>query len=460
MNFSDLKHARRKLSGSGQVVVLDTGALITAEADAMLQALHSRSIAGIDSHLVKLTQRGAENFMSTYYVGYGDKSIGDCGTTTIFIEGVSMLVAKAIQDSQLYNGQESSTRYIDYTNQPFANPSGSDEGKELLESLRSFYLEGLSVMKEELVKRHPQGPDEDEKLWKKAINARAFDVMRSFLPAGAATNLAWHTELRHAADHLIRLRNHPLEEVRAVAGAMQDALDEMYPSSFKQKRYEATEQYTSDWMKEIYYFDFKNNEVPNSFFPTVVMERDAVDRILLKEYSNVLKNRPIKTEPPKFLAECGDVRFSFFLDFGSYRDLQRHRAVIQRMPLLTDKWGFHRWYLEQMPKALYDKTFNFLAIYREEVKNLNLDPVVAQYYMPMGYQVACRVTGDLPALIWLIELRSGIHVHPTLRRIAQDMGSILREQFKDYDFKLYIDMSEDRFNYKRGTQDIIEKVGV
>lgn len=458
--FDDLRHARRSLSGNGQVVVLDTGAVITAEADAMLQALHSRSIGGIDSHLVKLAQKGAENFMSTYYVGYGDKSIGDCGTTTIFIEGVSMLVAKAVQDSQLYNGQESSTRYIDFSKQPFANPHGSQGGADALESLRAFHLKGLEIMKQELAERHHRQSDEDEKVWQKAINARAFDIMRGFLPAGAATNLAWHTQLRHAADHLQRLRNHPLMEVRAVASSIQEALDEMYPSSFKQKHYPASEAYVEGWMQEMYYFDMDPSTSMRviAHRDGVYLERDTIDRLLLKEYRAVLEKRPIKTEPPKFLAECGTMQFSFLLDYGSFRDLQRHRSLIQRMPLLTDKRGFGAWYLDQMPEQLRKDAILFLARYSNEIEKLGLSPELTQYYIPMGYQVPCRITGDLPAHIWLVELRSGINVHATLRTVSQNIGTLMLEQLGEHGLKLYIDTSKDRFNYKRGTQDIVEKV--
>lgn len=53
-------------------------------------------------HLKRVESVGPEKFMKSYYVGYGHKSIGDCGTTTIFVENVSMLAAKAIQDTQLY----------------------------------------------------------------------------------------------------------------------------------------------------------------------------------------------------------------------------------------------------------------------------------------------------------------------------------------------------------------------
>ncbi|MES2006798.1 MAG: FAD-dependent thymidylate synthase [Patescibacteria group bacterium] len=450
MQYEDLKHVRRSLGGSGQVVVIDNGALITAEADAMLQALHSRSIGGIDAHLVRLAQKGAQQFMDTYYVGYGDKSIGDCGTATVFIEGVSMLAAKAIQDSQLYNGQESSTRYIDFSKQPFANPSNSNLGQDLLWKLREFHLKGLERMKEVLAERHPKQADEDEKVWKKAINARAFDIMRSFLPAGAATNLSWHAELRQLADHLLRLRNHPLEEVRNIALVAREALDEMYPSSFKQKLYPATEEYTRNWMEKSYYFDAPDVD-------EVTLEWDGTDKELLKSYVTLLPGRGIKTEPPKYLGECGTLRFSFLLDFGSFRDLQRHRSLIQRMPLLTDAHGFNEWYLEQMPHDLALEAAAFLGAYENGIAKLSLSPALKQYMIPMGYKVACRITGDIPALIWLVELRSKLDVHPTLRIVAQKIGVELVENFGMYGLTLHIDKSSDRFNYKRGTQDIVEK---
>ena len=54
MSITDLVHVVRKLPGGGQVLVLNTGALITEESEAMLGALHSRSVGGIKSHLAQL----------------------------------------------------------------------------------------------------------------------------------------------------------------------------------------------------------------------------------------------------------------------------------------------------------------------------------------------------------------------------------------------------------------------
>jgi thymidylate synthase ThyX len=451
MQYDTLPHVRKPIFGDGHglVLVLDTGALIGADAEAMLQALHSRSIGGIDAHLVRLAQKGAKEFMETYYVGYGDKSIGDCGTATIFIEGVSMLAAKAIQDFPLYNGQESSTRYIDFSKQPFADPSNSATGQDLLWELRQFHLKGLERMKEELKKRHPRQEGEEEKIWEKAIKARAFDVMRSFLPAGAATNLSWHGEIRQLNDHLGRLRNHPLEEVRQIAGVALQALIEKYPSAFTSKLYPETEKYTRNWMEKEYYFDANMGDV--------TLEWDGIDRTLLSQYGGLFANRPIKTDLPKFIAECGTVRFSYLLDFASFRDQQRHRALIQRMPLLTDAHGFEEWYLEQMPEDLTLEAAAFLGGYESRIAKLGLSPLMKQYMLPMGYKVACRNTGDIPAYIWFVELRSKLDVHPTLRVKAQKVGRILLDEFGMLGLTMHIDTSSDRFNYKRGHQDIVEK---
>jgi hypothetical protein len=189
-----------------------------------------------------------------------------------------------------------------------------------------------------------------------------------------------------------------------------------------------------------------------------VLERDTVDHTMLKAYGDLLATRPLKTELPKFMAECGTMQFSFLLDYGSFRDLQRQRSLVQRMPLLTDRRGFGEWYLEQLSDGLRKEAIVFLARYSNELEKLKLSPLLAQYYVPMGYKVACRVTGDLPAHAFVVELRSGTTVHPTLRTVAQNVGALILERLEGTGFKLHIDKSPDAFNIKRGTQDIIERV--
>ena len=154
-SLNDLHHVHKKTASGISVYIMDTWAVIDSEAEAMLQALHSRSTWGFERHLEVLAEKGADNFMSKFYVGYGHKSIGDCGSITLFIEGVSMLGAKAIQDTKLYNGQEASTRYIDFSQQPILNPLWIEKGTKLQEKQRAFYLSLLDPLEEYIKQQYP-----------------------------------------------------------------------------------------------------------------------------------------------------------------------------------------------------------------------------------------------------------------------------------------------------------------
>lgn len=451
MRIESLKHAVRPLPGGGMVLVLDTGAIITPEADAMLQALYSRSVEGVLEHLDILAKRGSDKFMGTFYVGYGHKSIGDCGTGTIFIEGVSMIAAKAIQDWALYSGQEASTRYIDFSTQPFIDPVGTEASRNVHEMLRSFYMSSMDPLVTNLTKRFPQQEGEKDGVYKKAIEARAFDIMRGFLPAGASTKLAWHSNLRQMADKLMLLRHHPLQEVQQIAEAIEDALLEAYPNSFGHKRYGATEEYNKWWPKVL---TFASTDAPYEF----ELAHDGIDREQLAKYRRVMECRPEKTDLPKIIGACGTLQFRFMLDYGSFRDIQRHRAVIQTMPLITDQHGFGEWYLGELPDELRVQAVSLLVNHGQAMQALAVSPLVAQYYTPMGFDLPLSVTGALPALVYLVELRCTRFVHPTLRRRAIQMAESLLEQFGDCGLVIHLDDEPDRFDVKRGEHDIVKVV--
>lgn len=446
-SFDDLSHVTRKALGA-EIFVLDTGALITPEAQAMLGAMYSRSSDGFRVLLEKLKSRGPEKFLQQYYVGYGHKSIGDLGEAAIFIDGVSMLCAKAIQDFPLYRGQESSTRYIDFAKQPFFN-HGGESRIAIQEGWRSFYVEHRSEIEHDLVRRFPRREGEDEKVYENAIRARAFDIMRGFLPAGAVTNLVWIGDLRHIADHLLMLRNHPLTEIRVVAQAIEDALLEKFPSSFSKKRYRGTEEYVRETSAYGTYFN-------PPYVWEFELEHDGLDNDMLTKHKWALANRPPKTELPYVVRECGILRFGFSLDFGSYRDLQRHRAVTTRMPLLDNQHRLEPWYLDELPIGPRTTAASLTLMQNSAISRLELSREERQYYLPMGTLCPIRMTGDLRALVYLVELRATRFVHPTLRRRAIQIAGVLQQQLSDR-LALHLDDEPDRFDVRRGMHDIIER---
>ena len=128
------------------------------------------------------------------------------------------------------------------------------------------------------------------------------------------------------------------------------------------------------------------------------------------------------------------------------------------MPLLTTGLGFNEWYFEQMSDDLRTRAQDFVNAQLDDLQSFAgaLSQEALQYYIPMGMNVACELTYDLPQMVYVAELRSGRTVHPTLRAIAQRMALFLQERHPK--LALYADLRGDKFSVKRGLQDIVERV--
>lgn len=414
---------------------------------AMLQALYSRSGESVQKHVDKVRSSGSGSFMEKFYVGYGHMSIADCGSTTLFIEGVSILADKAIQDWQLYSGQETSTRYIDMANRPMVDPIGTEQSKKILDDWMRFYVGSQQRVFEHLQTKYPRKPEENEVVYEKAIKARVFDSLRAFLPAAVTTQLSWHTNLRQAWDKLAILRHHPLKEVSEVSNQMLEKLKEKYAHSFSHPLDRYQEMYREYVAQQYSYY------VPGK--PCAFAMQTTVKAEELIQYKDLIFWRPEKMGLPNFLADLGTVTFSFELDYGSFRDVQRHRNGVCRMPLLTTKRGFHQWYINQLPDDLQEDALKLIDAQAEAIANLDAIDEVKQYYTAMGFIVDCKVTYGLPAALYVAELRSAKPVHPTLRQVAHKMDSALKEKFPF--LRTLSDRGEDDWDMRRGLQDITEK---
>jgi len=418
------------------------------EDNAMMQALYSRSSESVVVHAEKVKKNGSGKFMEKFYVGYGHKSIADCGSTTVFAERLSMLADKAIQDWPLYSGQECSTRYIDFSTQKIIDPLNTIESKKIIDNWMNFYVSNQNELQIFLKEKYPRKNNENEKIYNKTIIARCFDIMRGFLPAGATTQLSWHTNLRQAWDKLSLLQYHPLQEVREIAEIMIKKLKIKYPNSFSHKLYQETENYCKNNVEQYNYFN--PTEFTNDF-----EYKNNISADELNKYKNVIKTRPKKTNLPLFLGELGNIVFDFILDFGSFRDIQRHRNGTCRMPLLTTDLGFNKWYLDQLSNNLKKNANKLIKTQSQMIKKLDTSKENKQYYTAMGFNVACRVSYGLPATIYVIELRSGKAVHPTLRKIAHKMHHAIKKEFSE--LTLHSDLEKNDWDVRRGLNDIIKK---
>lgn len=441
------------------VIILDDR-LKDPENRAMLQALYSRSSMSAVAQLTDLEKgmKDADKFMDKYYIGFAHKSIGDGAETTMFIENVSMLAAKAIQDNPLYRGQECSTRYIDFATQRFHNPKlDLAKGVEILDKWRYLYLYVLEAMVGHFEEKFKS--EKDEKGWKNACKAKALDVARGFLPAGTTTNLSWTTDFRQAADKIEELLFHPLAEVRDIANRAVWILSKLYPGSFEK----LFKKYNDQGGKPRY--------SPGSYFSRVYHYPDnigcagqnTINTDDIPHIEDMFRDRQRGTLMPKWMRRYGTVTFQETIDFGSFRDLQRHRAAVIPNVMLGMGSRIHPWYLEQIKECgdkVYHSVLAELNNQQQATENFlyprPLDGFDLMYYLPMGTMVDMEVTMDIGQMIYMLELRSYVGVHPTVRAFME----------KVYQFYLSLGINipvhiDDRpsgpLYLKRGTQTITKK---
>lgn len=447
---------------------------------AMLQALYSRSPASVVTHLDRLQKSGSGKFMDQYYVGYGHASIGDCGSTTLFIEQVSMLVAKAVQDNSLYNGQEASTRYLDFSKQTVVDPYSNPASAAIQARWMEIYNRVLPLLVEGLQKQYPFDPAayKSEKVWGNALHARAFDIARALLPLGTTTLLSWTTSLRAARDNLRRLKHHPLDEVRTAARNMFDELVKKYPHSFKgdelddaatprdaYARQFATRNHFVGAADMEYRFAPLPHEMDSLARGEILAYADAVDLGGLRACeAATLSERPEGAHLPWRLESYGRYNFLFLLDFGSFRDLQRHRNGVCQIPLIDARFGMNPWYMDQcaahLPPAEYARLQDDIAAQIAAIADLpkqgvSTAAVTDQYLYPMGMQALVHASYSVPETVYIGELRSAKTVHPSLRPVAQKMLQILERDLPG--IALYGDRDEESWSAKRGEQTIAAK---
>lgn len=446
------------------------------ESIAMLQALYSRSSESVEKHLLEIFTMGethwraavferASKFMSSFYVGYNHKSIGDCGTTTLFFENVSMLAAKAIQDSPLYNGQETSTRFIDMSKQRLIH-NGIDP--DVNHRLMSFYRRSEDQVIDFIRLTHPRG-DEDEKDYDRAVMARSFDIRRAFIPAGMGTQLSFHGTIRHIKDRLFVLRHHPLDEVRVLAEHALGLLAERYPSSGFSTDTSALSGVTeTEREREIERVSWEHEVArawtyhdglidPYSLSSRRIAMSTTICRGALEPYREMVSKRPRGALLPHFLSDLGQISFSFLLDFGSFRDIQRNRNGVCRMPLLTTEYDFEPWYMLNLPEELRREASNLIAFVCEQLRACSYEPAMTQYFTPMGFLVPTQVTYTLPPTVYVLEQRTSRSVHPTLRVRMRQADDLFIDAFPEV--ALHADRSPSDWDVRRGRQTITKKHG-
>ena len=118
------------------------------------------------------------------------------------------------------------------------------------------------------------------------------------------------------------------------------------------------------------------------------------------------------------------------MDYGAYRDVQRHRMATQTTQALTPALGF------EMPREF--ETFGYADRYQglmaqseqayARLCEAGFAPEAA-YVLPLATRIRALFTWNLREVTHFVELRSARQGHPSYRKIAQDVYHAVAEAY-------------------------------
>src|SRR5439155_20973594 len=154
----------------------------------------------------------------------------------------SQLLAKVLEWGRLAAYLEQSTRYVPYDDRPggrwrYHVPSELDAHGELRRNYertldRAFetYARWLGPMQDFYRELFPKDPADSDFVYRMTIRAKACDTLRGLLPAATRSNVGIFATAQSYEQMLLRMRAHPLSEVRAYADLMLPELRKVIPA--------------------------------------------------------------------------------------------------------------------------------------------------------------------------------------------------------------------------------------
>ena len=130
------------------------------------------------------------------FVGYGDDSVAQLGGAHIACEWVSNVLTKVLQRPRLAGYLEQSTRYIAYDApmpgggyRYYRDESLGPEYAASMDFLFDTYAESLPRVSAWVDSTFPAAPGESDAVRRRAVKAKALDLLRGLLPAASLSHM-------------------------------------------------------------------------------------------------------------------------------------------------------------------------------------------------------------------------------------------------------------------------------
>jgi thymidylate synthase ThyX len=466
---------------------------IAPEVQAYAMARYSRSRQSMVESVRELNAQRAEQFLNTFYFQYGHRSIADLAHLAMAIENVSILAAVRVVDEQLWDGQERSTRYQDFRRTRYVVPPGvagtplEVPFRESADALFANYETLSKELLELLMESLPAPPSMDQAQVERTLRARAFDVARYLLPLATRTSVGQVVSARVLERQISRLLSDPLPEVREIgadlrrageeASATLDGLETGPPAVPTLVKYTAPSNYLRQTRRELGVIAEETlRDLPrvaaarveltteqlllDETVATLLYEHDPLGRSYRqisvwvaeleegrkKEILDLsVRSRARHDELMRAHQSGYALKFDILMDFGSFRDLHRHRRCVQIIQGPRTEHGFDdpaevfalglgeagagaREIQARYQIALSD-AFSASTKLADELDGDDVsNRETAQYLLPLAARTRALFKMEVAEAAYIIEQRTQPAGHFSYRHVAWDMYQELRRK--------------------------------
>ena len=420
----------------------------------------------------------AEAFFERVLAGYGDDSVAQLLTLPVVVEKASNILTKLLEWGRLAAYLEQSTRYIffdqtdDDGNFRFYTPPlpGGCAARyhAAMDSVFSSYSRVVRGVTDYVRQKRKEDDSSDPGLhtaWPGATRAQACDAARPMLPAATTSTVGIVASAQSIERLILFLASYNLHECQEVAKALlrevrkvaspffskTDSPDRGGAAIVYQKDTRAAMRrnantllcYGKPWdgtvVKLIDFFPSDElSLVPEMLFaesddPSLSLSeiREQVRHWNIKQkedvFSDYMGKRLNRRHKPGRAIEKAHYEFEIVGDYGTFRDLQRHRMVDALewqhlspaygfdVPPLIEEAGFRT----EFRNAFETSEMLFDVLQREGFRE------EAQYATLLGHRMRYRFIENAREAFHLHELRTGPQGHPGYRKIVQEMHQLL-----------------------------------
>jgi thymidylate synthase ThyX len=412
--------------------------------------------------------RRAAELYERIFLGYGDDSVAQLGGAHVACEWVSNVLTKVLQRPRLAAYLEQSTRYIPYDApmpgggyRYYRDPELGPRYEHAMDEVFDAYATALPRVAAWV---EGEFPGDDSPARRRAIQAKALDLLRGLLPAASLSHMGIYASGQTYEQLILHLLAHPLPEARRYGQLILEAVQAVMPSFVTRVErpdrggewvsyLEGRERAADRWVRRL----GLDREAEPDARPSVRLlhvdgDEDALLAALLFEAAGVgEEDSRIRlaalsgAERGELLADLIGVRgnrrhrpgrgfealryrFEIVSDYGAFRDLQRHRMLTVQWQRLTPHLG------AGVPDEVQsagcgDLYRHALDVSRSEWRRLTGEgrEREALYALCLGYRIRYVLDLNAREAMQLIELRSGREGHPSYRAVAHEMHRLIAQ---------------------------------